>query len=345
MNLFRRIAFVPAVMLALTVPAFAGVTVNSPSNDTTVSSPFTLSAYATSCGSESVVSMGYSFDSSSNAAVVYAQSIDKSVSSSTGTHILHVKAWAPGGIVCVKDVTINVTSSITASTTSTTTSVPSYANTVTDLQVLNWSAAHDSGASGSASGYTDLVSSPSLYGTTRRTITSFTNNGAERYSSTFSDNTSAENFFYDGWVYLTSSSSMLANLEFDINQVMSNGETVLTGIQCDGWSGTWAYTANEGSASSPKPHWVKASGTACNPQKWSTYKWHHIQFSLSRDNSGYVTYHSVWLDGVQTNLNAKVFGGANLGWGKINNTQFQVDGYGSSGHVTAYFDHLKISSW
>ena len=122
-------------------------------------------------------------------------------------------------------------------------------------------------------------------------------------------------------------------------------KTVLTGIQCDGWSGTWAYTANEGSASSPKPHWVKASGTACNPQKWSTYKWHHIQFSLSRDNSGYVTYHSVWLDGVQTNLNAKVFGGANLGWGKINNTQFQVDGYGSSGHVTAYFDHLKISSW
>ena len=291
--------------------------------------------------------MGYSFDSSSSTAVVYAQSIDKSVSSSTGTHVLHIKAWASGGVVCVKDVTINVTSSISASTAAaSSTSVPSYASTVSDLQVLSsWSATHDGGASGSASGYTDLVSSPSLYGTTRRFITSFSNDGAERYSTTFSDNTSAENFFYDGWVYLTSSSSQLANLEFDINQVMSNGETVLTGVQCDGWSGTWAYTANEGSAGSPRPHWVKASGTACNPQKWSTYKWHHVQISLSRDNSGYVTYHSVWLDGVQTNLNAKVFGGANLGWGKINNTQFQVDGYGSSGKVTAYLDHLKISSW
>lgn len=348
MNLFCKAALLPIVMIAFAVPAFAGVTVNSPANGATVSSPFNLSAYATTCGSESVVSMGYSFDSSPNADVVYQQSINKSVSSSTGNHVLHVKAWAPGGVVCVSDVSINVTSSTTASTdaaTSTASTVPSYAKSVTDLQVLSWRAVHDGATSGSASGYTDLVSSPSLYGTTRRFITSFTNDAGERYSTTFSDDSSAQNFFYDGWVYLTSSSSNLANLELDINQVMSNGQTVLAGIQCDGWSGTWAYTANEGSASSPKPHWVKASGTACNPQKWSTYKWHHIQFSLSRDSSGHVTYHSIWLDGVQTNINATVYGAADLGWGQVINTQFQVDGYGSSGTVTAYLDSLKISMW
>jgi hypothetical protein len=347
MNLFSKAALLPTVMIAFAVPAFAGVTVNSPTNDSTVSSPFTLSAYATTCGSENVVSMGYSFDSSPNADVVYQQSIDKSVAASSGAHTLHVKAWAPGGVVCVQDVKINVTSSVSASTSdATSATLPSYANTVSDLQVLsNWSKTKDGSVSGSASGYTDLVSSPSLYGTTRRFITSFTNDGAERYSTTFGDDTSAKNFFYDGWVYLTSSSSQLANLELDINQVMSNGQTVLTGVQCDGWSGTWAYTANEGSASDVKPHWVKASGTSCNPQKWSTYKWHHIQFSLSRDDSGYVTYHSVWLDGVRSDLNATVFGGANLGWGKVINTQFQVDGYGSSGQVTAYLDDLKISMW
>lgn len=344
MSLFHRVTFVSSAIIALTIPAFAGVTVNSPANDTTVSSPFTLSAYATTCGSKSVASMGYSFDSSSSTTVVDKQSIDASIPSSTGTHTLHVKAWA-SGVVCVKDIQINVTDAVSAAT-SDSVSVPSGANTISDLQVLNsWSFSHDSGGPGSSSGYTDLVSSPSLYGTTRRFITTFSNDGDERYSTTIGGDAGAKNFIYDGWVYLTSSSSMLANLEFDINQVMSNGQTVLTGVQCDGWSGTWAYTANEGSASSPKPEWVKASGTACNPQKWSQNTWHHVQFSLSRDDSGYVTYHSVWLDGVQTNLNATVYGAADLGWGNVINTQFQVDGYGSSGHVTAYLDQLNISMW
>jgi hypothetical protein len=287
--------------------------------------------------------MGYSFDSSPNSTIVNAQSIDTTVSSSSGTHILHVKAWAKG-VVCVKDVEISV--SDLASADSTTVSIPSDASTVTDLQVLSaWQYSHDSGGPGTSSGYSDLVISPSLYGTTRRFVTNFTNNGDERYSTTFGDDANAENFFYDGWVYLTSSSNMLANIEFDINQVMANGQTVLSGIQCDGWSGAWAYTANKGSASSPKPQWVTANGTSCNPQKWSQNKWHHVQFNLSRDDSGNVTYGSVWLDGVKSGLNATVYGGANLGWGKIINTQFQVDGYGSSGHTTAYLDHLKISMW
>ncbi len=91
--------------------------------------------------------------------------------------------------------------------------------------------------------------------------------------------------------------------------------------------------------------WIQANSTSCNPQKWSQYKWHHVQFSLSRDNSGYVTYHDVWLDGVEIPLNATVPTAANDGWGPAINTQFQIDGYGSSGHVTAYLDSLKISMW
>ncbi len=345
MNLFRRITFISPVMFILTVPAFAGVIVNSPANGSTVSSPFNLSAYATDCSSKSVVSMGYSFDSSSDTTVINSQSVNTSIPSATGTHVLHIKAWAPG-VVCVSDVTINVTGAASASAASDVASAPAGADSVSDLQVLgSWSSTHDTAGSGTASGYTDLVSSPSLYGTSRRFITSFSNDGDERYSTVFSDNTSAKNFFYDGWVYLTSSSSMLANLEFDINQVMPNGQTVLAGVQCDGWSGQWDYTANQGSASSPQPEWVKASGTACNPQKWSQNTWHHVQFSLSRDDSGNVTYHSVWLDGTQYNLDATVPCAANLGWGPVVNTQFQTDGYGASGHITAYLDNVTISMW
>lgn len=343
MNRFVTLVFASFFSLALTVPALAGVVVNSPSSGS-VSSTFTLKAYSTSCGSQSVGAMGYSFDDSSNTTIINAQSIDQSISSASGSHVLHVKAWGDQGSSCVTDVTIDVSSSGT-SANSASVSIPSYASSVSDIQVLSWNHQHDSGGSGGASGYTDLVTSPSLYGTTRRTVTYFSDNGDERYSTVFSDNSSAQNFFYDGWVYLTSSSSMLANLELDINQTLPNGATMFAGVQCDGWTGHWAYTGNTGSASSPRMKWITASGTSCNPQKWSQYKWHHVQFSLSRDNSGNVTYHDVWLDGVETPINATVFTAAYDGWDPAVNTQFQIDGYGSSGHVTAYLDHLKISMW
>lgn len=346
MNRIAALVFASFFSFTVAVPALAGVVVNSPSSGDSVPSTFTLNAYSTSCSSKDVVSMGYSFDSSSNTTVVYAQSINKSISSSTGSHVLHVKSWGKGS-ACVTDIHLNVTSSGSSGTSANAVSlaVPSGASTVSDIQVLDWQHTHDTAGSGGASGYTDLVTSPSKYGTTRRTVTYFSNNGDERYSTVFSDDSSAKNFVYDTWVYLTSSSSMLANLEFDINQTMPNGQTVLTGVQCDGWTGTWAYNANLGSASSPKMKWVTAKGTSCNPQKWSQYAWHHVQFSLYRSNDGHITYHAVWLDGVEIPLNVTVFGAADLGWGPAINTQFQIDGYGSSGHVTAYFDHLKISMW
>jgi hypothetical protein len=341
--LFRNSVIMCSAVLGLSLPALAGVTVNSPANDSDVSSPFTLSAYASVCSSMNVDAMGYSFDSSSDTTVIDGQTINKSISSSTGTHVLHVKAWGPNGASCVKDVTINVKSS--TSTTSLV-SIPSYADNIGSIEVLSgWRAIHDSGGAGSSSGYMQVVSSPSKYGSSRQFVTNFTNNGTERYSISLNDNVDAKNFFYDAYVYLTSSSSMLANLEFDVNQTMSNGQTVLMGFQCDGWTGHWAYTVNTGSAGSPRPKWVSKSSTSCNPRHWSTYKWHRVQASFSRDSSGYITYHSIWLDGVESKLDVKVFGAADLGWGDVLQTQFQVDGYGSSGHVTAYVDALKVSAW
>jgi len=342
MKVFQILIVTCLAVLGFSSQAIAAVTVNSPVNNSVVSSPFTLSANATVCSSTSVNAMGYSFDSSSNTTVVNGQTISQSVSSSTGPHVLHVKAWGSNGAACVTDVSINVSSS----TSTTLLSIPSYADTVGSIEALSgWKAIHDSGGAGTSSGTMQMVSSPSMYGSSRQFVTSFTNNGTERYSVAFNDNVNAKNFVYDTWVYLTSSSSMLANLEFDVNQTMSNGQTVLMGFQCDGWTGLWAYAVNTGTASSVKPKWIGKSGTSCNPRSWSINKWHHVQASFSRDSSGYVTYNSVWLDGVQTSLNVTVFGAANLSWGNVIQTQFQVDGYGSTGHVTAYLDALQISAW
>jgi hypothetical protein len=324
------------------LPALAGVTVDNPANNAQVGSPFSLSASASSCSSQSVASMGYSFDSSSDTTVIKGTSIDASVGASAGTHTLHVKAWGEQGASCVTDVTI----SVTGGTTSNSSVIPSDAVTVSNIQALGgWAAEHDTGGQGSSSGSTKIVSSPSLYGSTRSFVTQFSNAGDERYSVDFADDTNANNFFYDAWVYFTSSSSEIANLELDTNQVMANGQTVLIGVQCDGYSGTWAYTVNQGTASSPKPHWVSKSGANCNPRNWSQNKWHHVQASFSRDDSGWITYHAVWLDGAESQLNATVYGAAALGWGPTINTQFQVDGLGSSGTTTVYLDNLTISRW
>ncbi len=148
MRFFRNLTIACSAVLTFSLPALAGVTINSPANDADVSTTFTLSAYASTCSSTNVNAMGYSFDSSSDTTVVNSQSINKSISSSTGTHVLHVKAWGSNGAACVKDVTVNVKSSASSSSTSAV-SIPSYADVVSSIESLGgWRAAHDTGGSG-----------------------------------------------------------------------------------------------------------------------------------------------------------------------------------------------------
>jgi hypothetical protein len=344
MNVVKKFSLLSSLLATLAIPALAGVTVNSPSNGGEVASTFTLSATASSCSSQNISAMGYSFDSSAETTVIDGTSIETSVGSASGTHTLHVKAWGDGGSTCVADVTFHVQPGTTP--TSGDSIIPSNAVTVSSIQAMgNWAGEHDEAGPGSSSGSTKIVSSPSHDGSARRFQTQFWNDGDERYSVSFADDTSSTNLFYDAWVYLTSSASQIANLEMDTNQVMPNGQTVLIGVQCDGYSGNWAYTANMGTAKSPKPRWVSKSGTQCNPRNWSTEKWHHVQAFFSRDDSGSITYHSVWLDGAESKLDATVNGAFDLGWDPTINTQFQVDGLGSSGSTTVYLDSLTVSRW
>jgi hypothetical protein len=344
MKIIQASSVAPALLVALTaVPASAGVTINRPWNTEQVNSPFALSANASTCSSHTVTAMGYSFDSSSDTTMIKGQSIDASIQGPEGHHTLHVKAWSSGG-VCVEDVEIHVMNG--SSSGSVDSVVPSSAKTVSYLEAMSgWQKEHDDAGPGSSSGSTSVVSSPSIGGSAREFMTEFSGNGDERYSIQYSDDNQAENFFYDVWIYVTSSSNHIGNIEMDTNQAMPDGKTVLIGVQCDGYSGHWSYNANLGSSSNPKLSWVPKSGTTCNPRSWSQYTWHHVQAYYTHDDSGYITYHSVWLDGVETQLNETVYGGADLGWGDALNTQFQVDGYNSSGHSTVYIDKLTISRW
>jgi hypothetical protein len=211
----------------------------------------------------------------------------------------------------------------------------------------NWKDAYDtgiSGSSGSASGAMSLANTPSMSGNAREFATTYLNSGGERYYVSFGSDTTSTNFFYDVWVYLPGSPADIANLEFDMNQVMSNGQTVIYGFQCDGYSSTWDYTENAGTPEIPIDEWIK-SAQACNIRDWTANTWHHVQVSYSRDNSGNVTYNSVWLDDVEQQIDATVPSAFALGWGSTLLTNFQVDGLGASGSSTAYLDDLTVYRW
>ena len=216
--------------------------------------------------------------------------------------------------------------------------VPTNAIAASDLQTLDtWIFDHDPGTPGTAVGATSLVSTPSLSGNARNFVSSYTDTGGEIYSVPYANDTASMNFVYDGWVWIEAGST-IANLELDSNQVTGNGQTVIYGFQCSGYTQTWEYSGAGGK-------WVSSS-QSCNVSNWQTNAWHHVQISYSRDDSGNVTYHSVWLDGNEQAIDATVPSSFALGWQVgVVQTQFQLDGLGASGESTVYLDKLTIYRW
>jgi len=287
--------------------------------------------------------MGYSVDSSSSTTFVSGGSLSASVAAATGPHTLHVKSWGKG-TACDTDLAITVVAPASAPGPT----IPSSAVAVKAIQNLtSWKATFDTGTGGSASssGIMKLVTSPALSGSARQFITTYSNYGGERYSTHIAVDQTSTNFVFDTYIYLASPINDIANIEMDLNQVMVNGQTVIYGFQCDGWSHSWDYTANMGTPTSPKDQWIH-SNQPCNPQTWPTNTWHHVQVSYSRDGAGNVTYKSVWLDGVRQDLNVTTNSAFALGWAPTLITNFQVDGMTAlPGIATIYLDNTTVYRW
>ena len=333
---------VPITVSASVAPAlFTDVTVSQPNTGAELVSPFTLIASGTQCESQPIVAFGFSIDNSSATTIVTGASINASVSSAVGAHTLHVKSWGNQGAGCVTNIAIEVVPSPVSQ-------LPSSAIAVESIQALTaWEATMDmaTGAGASTYGVSGFSTSPSLSGKSREFMTTATSYGGERYDVEFGADTSATNFLYDGWFYLASSAANIANLEFDVNQVMSNGQTVIFGFQCDSWTGTWDYTANAGTPEAYVDVWLHSTAP-CNIQNWTQNAWHHVQITYSRDDNGNATYQSVWLDNVEQDLNITVPDSFALGWGSTLLTNFQVDGDTlAESSSTVFMDNLTVYRW
>ena len=326
------------LFVSTAIPSVASVVINVPANGSTVRSPFSLSAFTSLCSGQQVVATGYSLDNGTNDTIFKAPSITTSVSAPTGGHTLHVKAWGVSGSHCVTDVAIIVsgTSSV----------VPTGASSVSSIQTFGgWYSVHDGGTPGSSSGWSAVTSSPSRTGTARKFAMAYKYFGGQRYSISFGDDEAAANFILDTWVYLPAGDTGLKNLELDMNQVISNGATVLYGMQCDGWTGTWDVSINKGTTTKPWNTWTHTSAP-CNVQSWGKNQWHHIQLTYSRNDTGWITYKSAAVDGVSHPINKTVLGAFMLGWRPTLLVNVQMDGATSgSGSAELIMDNLTIHRW
>jgi hypothetical protein len=206
----------------------------------------------------------------------------------------------------------------------------------------NWQWNHDPGTPGSSQGSSVYpVSGLSPDNAAREYYMTYSGRSGEIYHLSFGKDLNATHFVYDAYVYVDDP-SQLANLEMDMNDVMSDGKTVILGTQCSTYSKSWEYTYYSAGF-----HW-HSSNIPCDPKTWSAKTWHHIQIASQRDSNGIATYDWVNVDGVYSDFqNATVNSASSLGWALgdllIN---FQIDGANAgSGSNTLYTDKLMVWRW
>jgi hypothetical protein len=219
--------------------------------------------------------------------------------------------------------------------------IPSNAVTSEYLDGKQWAFGADPAMGGAARGSSVFPATTPLYDDAREFYMTYSRLGGVRWHISFAKDTNATHFVYDTYVYVDDP-TQLANIEMDMNQVMSDGRTVIFGTQCSVYSKTWEYTFISNGT-----HW-HPSNLPCNPQSWAPRTWHHVQIASHRDGEGNVTYDWVNLDGAHSEFaNATVNSAEALGWQKgtllIN---FQLDGASKeSGTVTAYVHDVTVVRW
>jgi hypothetical protein len=373
----RRLALSVLAVVAGAVfaqAAFASnITIASPLSGTTTTSPILVKAHNVGCNGLTPTAFGFSIDNSTTTKMgATANDLDfQNVSVSTGKHLIHFKAWIHGGICPVVDEAINVVTTTGTSGSGTGTSgsgssgsgssgtgssgsgssgsgsvssnIPSYAVASADLDTAsNWQGEHDSGTPGSSQGSTVFPATTPVYDDAREFYMTYSGRGGERWHDSFRNDSASTHFVFDTYVYVENP-DQLANLELDLNQVMSNGQTVIFGTQCSTYSGTWEWTyyANGGF------HW-RSSNVPCKTINWTANTWHHIQFGFHRDSNGYVTHDWVEFDGVHSTFTgASALSAKSLGWAKGSQIlNIQMDGYSkSSGSIKAYFHKTTFYEW
>jgi hypothetical protein len=328
------------ITLGLTAISFAGVTVSSPTNGSTVGSPVHVVASATS--THPITFMRVYVDNVSAYAIASAK-IDTSIAMSAAKHSLIVQAWDSSGTVFKQALTITVSASApTPTPTPSLPAPPSTAVTKSNIdQMTGWqSCTACAGAGGN--GPTAPISmvqnivSPSLDGKSVK----FSIGGTTPYSDALwwkqlgAANT-AKNFKYDLYFYLTQPQYAQA-LEFDVNQAIGN-ERFIFGTQCNIKTGsTVGHFDVWGNANG---NWI-STGIPCSAP--SAFKWHHLTWEFKR-TATQVTYIGFTYDGVTHYVN-RTYTARPSSVNELN-VAFQMDGDSHMDDYSSWLDKISLTYW
>jgi hypothetical protein len=323
------------VIFGLTVASFAGVTVSSPANGSTVASPVHFVASATS--SSPITAMRIYVDSVS-VYLVASNTIDTYISMSATKHYVVVQAWDSTGAVFKQALTIAVSGTSTTSLPA----PPSTAVTKSSIDdMTGWQSCTvcaGAGGSGPVASYSMVQNqaSPSLDGGS----TKFSIWGTTAYSDVLwwkqlgAVNT-AKNFKYDVYFYLTQPQNAQA-LEFDMNQAIGT-ERFIFGTQCNiKTGGTVGHFDVWGNANG---NWI-STGIPCSAP--TAFVWHHLTWEFSRTATT-VTYIGFTYDGVTHYVN-RTYTARPSSVNELN-VAFQMDGDSAMHAYSTWLDKVSVTYW
>jgi hypothetical protein len=352
----------------LSITVGGGIAVSAPALSSNLTSPFTLEAQAPSCGGESTASMAYEMNTGQVYIYNGATSLNTSVIASQGPgQILRVKAWGSSGNYCETDINLAVSATAGLSPNPGASHYDhlendkNYTGTYANCGGANgpgsytnlWQTQPDCGTPGTNAGSTTPVTAP-IYGSdssSREYTMSYTaSGGGVRWFDAKTADDAATHFQYDIYAYFPNVSKVM-NIEMDMNHATTSPlKTVyILAAQCNLSLGVWQVTANR--------VWVNTNAP-CTTSQITPGVWHHFQIQTHHEASGGtgIYYDAVAVDGNATNITSctnPTTGAAvscdstseSLGWGGVIGPNFQIDGIGSGGNITAYADNFTVYFW
>ena len=336
-------SYIQIAALALAVPAaFAQVTVSSPANNATVSSPTTFVASAKSTKAGAAITVIRVYVDNKSALLVRSSSLNNAVAMSTGKHFVVVQAWDSAGAVYKTPLNVTVGTSAPPPPPPPPPGpvVPSNALVQSNIDQMAAWAQCDKCAGRNGNGpatphtMTENVVSPSLDGKSAE----YWLGGTTPYSAALwwkqlGPQATHTHFVYDLWFYIQNPGASQA-LEFDVNQSVG-GKKYIFGTECD-YKGSKQWDIWGG----PTAHWLH-SGIPCTVP--TAYTWHHLIWEFQRTSDNKTMFVSMTLDGKTTYLN-KSYAPQASGVKELN-VAFQMDGNSKEDDYSVWVDKVTLSSW
>lgn len=333
---------VAAWSLLAVSPSLSSVVVSAKASGTT--SPIAISGTASSnyaiTGWDIYVDSNLVFRQNTSAA-----SISESVSMSSGTHNVVVKAWDSSGADGSASLSVVVNNYTTSGGLIPT--PPSLAKYFSNIDEMSgWIACSACAQSGTASSYwfKQGVGSPSVDGSSMETYIkgSYGTWADDLFVRKFGDQTWARhiefsmNFLWNAAQTKQSNGSYVVQaIEFDARMLIGDFK-YLFGTQCNYGYGTWDIWSNTGFS------WQHTS-IPC--QKWGPNSWHKVTWYFTIDDTNkYLHYVALQVDGVQYSVNRTMAAGS-VPYNKEFLIQFEQDTDQNGDPWYLWADKIQVALW